>query len=72
MMTIKTKYNFFDMVQLKIDAEKKKRMVVGISVRPQGITYALSTIENESWHFEKEIERVKKPVSVKGFKPSNK
>lgn len=71
-MIIKTKFNMFQKVQLKIDAEKKKRMVVGISIRPSGMTYALSTVENETWHYEKEIERIKKPSVVQGFKPENK
>lgn len=71
-MIIHTKFNLFQIVQLKVDAEKKHRMVVGLSVRHSGITYALSTIENETWHYEPEIERIKKPPVVKGFKPNNK
>lgn len=62
----------FQKVQLKVDPEKKKRMVLGISIRPSGMTYALSTIENETWHYEKEIERIKRPIVVQGLKPENK
>lgn len=71
-MIIKTKYNLFQLVHLKVDAEKKMRMVVGISVRPGGCTYALSNTENETWYYEPEIVRLKKPPVVKGFKADNK
>lgn len=71
-MIIKTKYNLFQLVHLKVDEQKKLRMVVGISIRPGGCTYALSNTENETWHYEPEIQRVKKPPVVKGFKPDNK
>lgn len=71
-MIIKTKYNFFQLVTLKVDEQKKKRMVLGISIRPSGLSYALSTTENETWHYEPEIERIKKTPVVRGFKPDNK
>lgn len=35
-MIIKCKYNFGDLVVLKTDREKKQRMVIGFSFRPNG------------------------------------
>jgi hypothetical protein len=44
-----------DTVYLKTDKDQCKRMVTGICIRPQGITYALVCGTNESWHYEFEI-----------------
>jgi hypothetical protein len=58
-MIIKTKFDIYDIVELKHDKAKEQRMITGINVRDNGtITYALSFgSENESWHYEFEIEK---------------
>jgi len=67
-MNIETKFDFFELVELKIDREKKPRMVVGVSMRPPGLSYALSTCESETWHYKEEIEAIKPPQTIHGFK----
>lgn len=56
-MTIKTKFNFGDIVYLKTDPEQYPRMVVGVSVRPTSMTYMLALGSTESFHYEIEISR---------------
>lgn len=49
-------YWFGDTVYLKTDRDQSKRMVTGISVRPGGVTYALTCGSNvETWHYSFEI-----------------
>lgn len=57
-MTIKTKYDFGDVVVLKHDVDKIKRMITGITVWP-GLTYRypLQAGGAEIWCFEFEIDK---------------
>ncbi len=52
-------FDIGDSVYLKTDPEQSERLVTGISVRQNGITYAISYLTNETWHydFEKSKER---------------
>lgn len=48
-------FDIGDSVYLKTDPEQSERLVTGISVRQNGITYAISHLTNESWHYDFEI-----------------
>lgn len=48
-------FDIGDSVFLKTDPEQSERLVTGISVRQNGITYALSYLTNESYHYDFEI-----------------
>jgi len=54
-MLIDNKYNIGDKVYLETDAEQKYRIVTGISIRANSITYALCCDVTESWHYDFEI-----------------
>jgi hypothetical protein len=48
-------FDIGDSVYLKTDPEQAERLVTGISVRQNGITYAISHLTNETWHYDFEI-----------------
>lgn len=48
-------FDIGDSVYLKTDPEQVERLVTGISVRKNGITYAISYLTNETWHYDFEI-----------------
>lgn len=48
-------FDIGDSVYLKTDPEQAERLVTGISVRQNGITYAVSHLTNETWHYDFEI-----------------
>ena|SRR5690606_12979951 len=48
-------FDIGDSVYLKTDPEQLERLVTGISVRQNGITYAISHLTNETWHYDFEI-----------------
>ena len=48
-------------------APEKTFVISGYLVRQKSITYVLAGEEDESWHQEAEIERIKGKVVVKGF-----
>lgn len=48
-------FDIGDSVYLRTDPEQAERLVTGISVRQNGITYAISHLTNETWHYDFEI-----------------
>lgn len=59
MMIIDNKFNIGDIVYLKTDMEQRERMVTCISIRPTGISYAISCDTEESWHYDIELSTVR-------------
>lgn len=56
-MTVKTKYDFQQMVTVKHDPDRCKRMITGITVWAGGnVRYCLQYGGSEMWVFEFEIE----------------
>lgn len=55
----KAKYEIGNIVYLKVDPEQYPRIVVGINIRPEGITYVLKDDYMESEHYEMEIQQFK-------------
>ena len=51
----KINFNIGDYVYLKTDIDQHKRMVTGYTVRFNEVTYLLSLGEDESTHYELEI-----------------
>ena len=49
-------------------APETVRIISGYLVRQKSVTYGLAKEDEETWHQEGEIERVKGKVVVKGFK----
>lgn len=49
------KFNIGQTVYLKTDADQLERLVTGINIRPNGISYALTSGTNESYHYDFEI-----------------
>lgn len=64
-MKISTKYDLGDMVYLVTDPDQKERMVVSIEIRPNSVMYNLVCAEQNSWHYEMEMQ-VEKDL-VKSF-----
>lgn len=50
------KFDIGDTVFLKTDSEKLQRVVTGISMRQNGISYELAQSNSTSWHYDFEIE----------------
>lgn len=46
-----------DSVFLKTDREQAERLVTGINLRKNGITYAISYLTLETWHYDFEMTR---------------
>ena len=44
-----------DSVYLKTDPDQVERLVTGITIRPGGISYALTDVTTESFHYSFEI-----------------
>jgi hypothetical protein len=59
MMLIENKFNIGDTVYLKTDTDQNERIVTGLNIRLNSISYALSCGENESYHYEFEISKEK-------------
>jgi hypothetical protein len=55
MMVVSNDFNLKDVVFLKTDQEQKPRIVTGLWVRYNSITYALSCAETETYHYDFEI-----------------
>jgi hypothetical protein len=55
MMLIDSKFKIGDTVFLKSDYEQSERLLTGLSVRQNGVTYGLSCGTVESWHYDFEI-----------------
>jgi hypothetical protein len=51
------KFKLGEIVFLKTDIEQSERIITGINIRENSITYALSQSINESWHYSFEITR---------------
>lgn len=49
------KYSIGQTVYLRTDADQLERLVTGINIRPNGISYALTNGTNESYHYDFEI-----------------
>ena len=49
------KYNIGQTVYLRTDADQLERLITGINIRPNGISYALTNGTNESYHYDFEI-----------------
>jgi len=62
--------NIGDIVVLKTDKEKNKRICTGISIRKDGATYELTKGDTASWHYSFEVEHEEK-YSIVGFKKAN-
>ncbi|MCC7514559.1 MAG: hypothetical protein IT212_07685 [Bacteroidia bacterium] len=45
-----------DIVCLKTDTDKLKRMCTGISIRQNGVSYELTQADKASWHYDFEID----------------
>ena len=54
-ITVHTQFLMGQSVYLKTDNQQLERYVVGIMIRPTGISYALAQGTNESWHYALEI-----------------
>lgn len=54
--TVRTEISIGDVVVLKTDTDKLKRICTGIIVRKNGVSYELSQSDNTSWHYGFEIE----------------
>lgn len=50
-------FDIGDSVYLRTDPEQAERLVTGINVRQNGITYAISYLTNETWHYDFEISK---------------
>jgi hypothetical protein len=48
-------FDIGDSVYLKTDPEQCERLVTGVNIRQNGISYALSHLTNESYHYNFEI-----------------
>ncbi len=49
------KFRIGQTVYLRTDADQLERLVTGINIRPGGISYALASGTNESYHYDFEI-----------------
>lgn len=49
------RFDIGDSVYLKTDPEQCERLVTGINIRQNGVSYALSHLTNESYHYDFEI-----------------
>jgi hypothetical protein len=58
-MFIENQFNLGDAVYIKTDADQKKRMVIGILIRPSGILYELNCGDRSSYHYQMEISDTK-------------
>lgn len=57
-MKFESKFDIGELVFLKHDNDKSKRMITGISFRNQKHgSYCLSCGEKETWHYEYEMEK---------------
>jgi hypothetical protein len=54
-MTIVSKYNFGDILYLKMDDQQRPRLLTAVNIRPQGVLYELSGGPGASWHNDFEI-----------------
>jgi hypothetical protein len=50
-------FDIGDSVYLKTDPEQCERLVTGVNIRQNGISYALSHLTNESYHYDFEISK---------------
>lgn len=68
-MKIETKFDIEEIVILKTDPHKDKRIITNITINPNGVPrYALSCGDKDSSHYEFEIERVCEKT-IGGFRP---
>lgn len=63
MMIVDNKFNLGDCVYIKTDSEQKRRMVIGILIRPSGILYELNCGDRSSYHYQMEIS-VEKDIMI--------
>ena len=49
------KFDIGQTVYLRTDTNQLERLVTGINIRPNGITYALTNATDESYHYDFEI-----------------
>lgn len=67
-MNFVSKYDIGEIVVLKHDNDKSKRMITGISFRNQSSgSYCLSFGEKETWHYEYEMEKPNSESKKVGF-----
>ena len=64
--SFKTDFNYEDIVTLKTDTETQ-RQVSGFLLRKGSVMIGLMRGEEETWHQLCEIDKVKKPIIVRGF-----
>lgn len=48
-------FSIGDIVYLRTDTHQEERMIVGICLRPTGVTYCLMCGLTESWHYGMEL-----------------
>lgn len=60
-------FDIGDSVYLKTDPEQAERLVTGISVRQNGITYAISHLTNETWHYDFEITKERDIIKATSY-----
>lgn len=54
---VEIEFEIGDIVYLKTDRDQLQRMVVGISLRQSGLSYALACGTAEAYHFDIEISK---------------
>lgn len=57
-------FDIGDSVYLKTDPEQCERLVTGVNIRQNGISYALSHLTNESYHYDFEITKERDIIKV--------
>lgn len=60
-------FDIGDSVYLKTDPEQAERLVTGINIRQNGISYALSHLTNESYHYDFEISKERDIIKVTSY-----
>lgn len=56
-MRNKIRFDIGDKVYLVTDSEQCERLVTGINIRQNGVSYAISHVTNESYHYDFEISK---------------
>lgn len=60
-------FDIGDSVYLKTDLEQCERLVTGINIRQNGISYALSHLTNESYHYDFEISKERDIIKATSY-----
>lgn len=60
-------FDIGDSVYLKIDPKQEERLVTGINIRQNGISYALSHLTGESYHYDFEISKERDIIKATSY-----